>query len=118
MLTLVAALVVWVARNSVILVRYGKGLEPHPCILLNLLLSMLAAVQGPIILMSRNRQAEKDRLNAEHDHEVKLNAEPAIMLLHQKMDLLREGHWGELLAIQRERLRSLGKLIRKNIVRD
>jgi uncharacterized membrane protein len=63
--------------------------------------------------MSQNRQAEKDRLNAEHDYEVNLKAELEIMLLHDKVDLLREGQWGELLAIQKEQLKLLGNLTEK-----
>jgi uncharacterized membrane protein len=111
-----AVLVVWVGLNSFILVNYDKTFDPYPYILLNLFLSMLAAIQAPIILMSQNRQAEKDRLNAEHDYEVNLKAELEIMLLHEKVDLLREGQWGELLAIQKEQLRLLGNLIEKQIV--
>ena len=76
---------------------------------------MLASIQAPIILMSQNRQAEIDRLNAEHDYEVNLKAELEIMLLHEKVDLLREGQWGELLAIQKEQLRLLGMLIEKKM---
>lgn len=113
-----AILVVWVGLNSFILVKYDKIFDPYPYILLNLFLSMLAAIQAPIILMSQNRQAEKDRLNAEHDYEVNLKAELEIMLLHQKMDSLREGQWGELLAIQKEQLRLLGDLIEKKIVAE
>lgn len=110
-ITLFAAiLVVWVSLNSFILVRYDKIFDPYPFILLNLFLSMLAAVQAPIILMSQNRQAEKDRLHAEHDYEVNLKAELEIMLLHQKVDLLREGQWSELLSIQKEQLRLLARL--------
>jgi uncharacterized membrane protein len=76
---------------------------------------MLASIQAPIILMSQNRQAEKDRLNAEHDYdyEVNLKAELEIMLLHEKVDLLRENQWSELIAIQKEQLRLLGNLIEK-----
>lgn len=111
-------LVVWVGLNSFILVKYDKIFDPYPYILLNLFLSMLAAIQAPIILMSQNRQAEKDRLHAEHDYEVNLKAELEIMLLHEKMDLLREGQWGELLAIQKEQLRLLGDLIEKKIVAE
>lgn len=77
---------------------------------------MLASIQAPIILMSQNRQAEKDRLNVEHDYEVNLKAELEIMLLHEKVDLLREEQWGELLAIQKEQLKLLGDLIEKQIV--
>jgi len=78
-----AIMLVWVGLNSFILVKYDKIFDPYPYILLNLFLSMLAAIQAPIILMSQNRQAEKDRLNAEHDHEVNLKAELEIMLLHE-----------------------------------
>jgi uncharacterized membrane protein len=108
-----ATLITWVGLNSLILARYGEAFDPYPYILLNLFLSMLAAVQAPIILMSQNRQTEKDRLNAEHDYEVNLKAELEIMLLHEKVDLLREGQWGELLDIQKEQLRLLAGLIEK-----
>ena len=104
-------LVAWVVLNSLILSRYGKEFDPYPYILLNLFLSMLASIQAPVILMSQNRQAEKDRLNAGHDYEVNLKAELEIMLLHEKVDLLREGQWGELLAIQKEQLRLLAHLM-------
>jgi uncharacterized membrane protein len=107
-------LVCWVILNSFILINYNKAFDPYPYILLNLFLSMLASIQAPIILMSQNRQAEKDRLNAEHDYEVNLKAELEIMLLHEKIDLLREGQWSELIAIQKEQLRLLGDLIEKN----
>jgi uncharacterized membrane protein len=106
-------LVCWVILNSYILVNYNKTFDPYPYILLNLFLSMLASIQAPIILMSQNRQAEKDRQNAEHDYEVNLKAELEIMLLHEKVDLLREGQWSELIAIQKEQLRLLGNLIEK-----
>lgn len=108
-----AILVIWVVANSMILVQYNKSFDPYPYILLNLFLSMLAAIQAPIILMSQNRQAEKDRLHAEHDYEVNLKAELEIMLLHEKVDLLREGQWSELLAIQKEQLHLLGNLIQQ-----
>jgi len=111
-----AILVVWIGLNSFILVKYDKNFDAYPYILLNLFLSMLAAIQAPIILMSQNRQAEKDRLNAEHDYEVNLKAELEIMLLHEKVDLLREGQWDELLALQKEQLQLLGDLIENKIV--
>jgi uncharacterized membrane protein len=111
-------LVVWVGLNSFILVRYDKSFDAYPYILLNLFLSMLAAIQAPIILMSQNRHAEKDRLDAEHDYEVNLKAELEIMLLHEKVDLLREGQWGELLAIQKEQLKLLGNLTEKKTVAE
>ena len=113
-----AILLVWVGLNSFILVKYDKIFDPYPYILLNLFLSMLAAIQAPIILMSQNRQAEKDRLNAEHDYEVNLKAELEIMLLHEKVDLLREDQWGELMAIQKQQIRLLGDLIEKKFVAE
>ena len=106
-------LVCWVILNSVILANYNKAFDPYPYILLNLFLSMLASIQAPIILMSQNRQAELDRINAEHDYEVNLKAELEIMLLHEKVDLLREGQWGELLTIQKQQLQLLSDLIAK-----
>jgi len=108
-----AVLVFWVGLNSIILVNYDKAFDPYPYILLNLFLSMLAAVQAPVILMSQNRQAGKDRLHAEHDYEVNLKAELEIMLLHEKVDLLRQGQWSELLALQKEQLRLLANLMDK-----
>lgn len=76
----------WVALNTVILVA---AIDPYPFVFLNLILSMLAAVQAPVIMMSQNRQAEKDRLAAAHDYEVNLKAEIEIMRLHEKLDELR-----------------------------
>ena len=108
-----AVLVLWVGLNSFVLAQHGKAFDPYPYILLNLFLSMLAAIQAPIILMSQNRQSEKDRLHAEHDYEVNLKAELEIMLLHEKVDLLREGQWGDLLALQKEQLRLLVDLVDK-----
>jgi uncharacterized membrane protein len=106
-------MVLWVLLNSYILVRYNSSFDPYPYILLNLFLSMLASIQAPIILMSQNRHAEKDRLDAEHDYEVNLKAELDIMLLHEKMDLLREVQWNELLAIQNEQITLIKSLIEK-----
>jgi uncharacterized membrane protein len=110
-----ATLVVWVVVNSFILAQQGKAFDPYPYILLNLFLSMLASIQAPVILMSQNRQAEKDRLNAEHDYEINLKAELEIMLLHEKLDLLRESQWSELITIQQEQLKLLRDLIDKRV---
>ncbi|MEO7156814.1 MAG: DUF1003 domain-containing protein [Vicinamibacterales bacterium] len=110
-------MVVWVLLNSFILVRLDKAFDPYPYILLNLFLSMLAAIQAPVILMSQNRQGYKDRLSAEHDYEVNLKAELEIKALHEKLDVLREHQWGQLISIQQEQLRLLAELIgdlRKN----
>lgn len=100
----------WIVLNGVLMLRRGQAFDPYPYILLNLFLSMLAAIQAPVILMSQNRQAEKDRISAEHDYEVNLKAELEIMLLHEKVDALRQTQWGELLQIQREQLALLARL--------
>jgi len=104
-------MVVWVLLNSFILSKLGQSFDPYPYILLNLVLSMLAAIQAPVILMSQNRQATKDRLSAEHDYEVNLKAELEILSLHEKMDLLREKQWDELISIQQEQLSILSQLL-------
>lgn len=105
-----AVLILWVGLNSFVLVAYDKAFDLYPYTFLNLILSMLAAAQAPVILMSQNRQGERDRLSAGIDYEINLKAELEIMLLHEKIDLLREGQWADLLVIQKEQLRLLGNL--------
>ena len=82
-------LIAWVVTNSVVLTRLGGGFDPYPYIFLNLILSMVAALQAPVILMSQNRQAARDRIAAELDYEINLKAEIEIMSLHDKLDGLR-----------------------------
>ncbi len=106
-----AVMLGWVGLNAVLLAQRGQTFDPYPFILLNLFLSMLAAIQAPIILMSQNRHSERDRLTAEHDYEVNLKAELEIMLLHDKLDQLRETQWAELLALQTEQMRLLAALV-------
>ena len=108
-----SVMVGWTFVNSVLLARYGTPFDPYPYILLNLVLSMLAAIQAPVLLMSQNRQGMKDRENAEHDYEVNLKAELEIMLLHQKIDTLRERQWEELVAMQRQQLDILRALVER-----
>lgn len=76
----------WALLNAVVLVRHA--FDPYPFVFLNLLLSMLAAIQAPVIMMSQNRQAAKDRLAAALDYEVNVKAETAIAELHDKLDVL------------------------------
>jgi uncharacterized membrane protein len=103
-------MLVWVALNAFLVMTRGSTFDPYPYILLNLFLSMLAAIQAPVILMSQNRQSERDRSSAEHDYEVNLKAELEIMLLHEKLDTLREKQWEELLQLQKEQLKLLTAL--------
>jgi uncharacterized membrane protein len=96
-------MVFWIAINSYVLIQWQRHFfDPYPYILLNLVLSMMAAIQAPIIMMSQNRQAAKDRADATHDYEVNLKAELEIMALHEKLDALREHQWEELIMMQNE----------------
>lgn len=108
-----AILLFWVLLNSFILARRGDSFDPYPYILLNLFLSMLAALQAPIIMMSQNRQAAKDRLDAAHDYEVNLKAELEILSLHEKMDELCEDKWAKLIMLQQEQIRLLTQLLKE-----
>lgn len=104
-----AFLVVWTGLN------FGLGkaaFDVYPFIFLNLILSMLAAVQAPVILMSQNRQSSKDRLDAAHDYEVNLKAEIEIMALHEKLDQMRTREMETLLAKQEEQIALLTRLLR------
>jgi uncharacterized membrane protein len=92
-------LVGWIAINSIVLLR--QPFDPYPYILLNLVLSCLAAIQAPIIMMSQNRQESRDRMHAEHDYQVNLKAELEIRQLHWKLDQLIQHQWQRLLEIQR-----------------
>ncbi|WP_323799379.1 DUF1003 domain-containing protein [Parasphingorhabdus sp.] len=78
----------WMLLNSEVLTRFDAAFDPYPFIFLNLLLSTLAAIQAPIIMMSQNRASNKDRIAAAHDYEVNLRAEIDIIRLHEKLDLL------------------------------
>lgn len=104
-------LVAWIIINAVILARRGAAFDPYPFILLNLLLSMLAAVQAPVILMSQSRQASKDRIDAANDYEVNLKAELEILTLHEKLDGLREQQWRDLIVLQERQIELLQKLL-------
>lgn len=104
-------LLAWVILNSFVLARRGEAFDPYPYILLNLFLSMLAALQAPVIMMSQNRQSAKDRLAAEHDYEVNLKSELEIRFLHEKLDELREQRWSELVEMQQKQIEMLTKLL-------
>jgi len=78
-------LVVWTLINTIILAT--RAFDPYPFIFLNLVLSMIAAIQAPIIMMSQNRQTERDRFEAAKDYEVNLKAELEVLSLHQKIDV-------------------------------
>jgi uncharacterized membrane protein len=91
-------LLVWIVVNTVVLIQ--RPFDPYPFILLNLVLSCIAAIQAPVIMMSQNRQEAKDRLRSEYDYRVNLKAELEIRQLHEKMDHLLVTQWQRLLEIQ------------------
>jgi uncharacterized membrane protein len=92
---------IWVLVNTVALIHHW---DKYPYILLNLFLSMLAAIQAPVILMSQNREEDRDRLRAEHDYEINLKAEIEIQQIHEKLDELRQTQWSGLLALQKQQI--------------
>lgn len=110
-LTFAFLLIAWIIFNSFII--KDKPIDPFPFILLNLILSCLAALQAPIIMMSQNRQAEKDRLRAELDYKVNLKAELEIRHLKSKLDLLASHQWKRLLEIQELQTELMEDLNRK-----
>jgi uncharacterized membrane protein len=110
-LLFMAVLVAWIIINTFILAGWNNTFDPYPYILLNLVLSMLAAIQAPVIMMSQNRHSEKDRIDAAHDYEVNLKAELEILSLHQKLDMLRQGQWSEMLALQQDQIGILTQLM-------
>jgi uncharacterized membrane protein len=89
----------WIAFNSIHLLL-AKPVDPYPFILLNLMLSCLAAIQAPIIMMSQNRQEAKDRLRSEYDYRVNLKAELEIRQLHEKLDHLLTNQWQRMMDVQ------------------
>lgn len=99
----------WVVANVWLL--QAHPFDPYPFIFLNLLLSMLAALQAPVIMMSQNRQAARDRAAAEHDYAVNLKAELEIMALHDKLDQLRVEQMEKILAAQGEQIALLRRLV-------
>ena len=103
-------MLVWTLIN---LVLGRQALDPYPFIFLNLMLSMLAAIQAPILMMSQNRQASKDRLAAANDYDVNLKSEIAVMGLHDKLDSLRNDNIARLLAQQQEQIEILTRLVQE-----
>jgi uncharacterized membrane protein len=105
-----AILLAWIVLNSAVLV--ARPFDPYPFILLNLILSCLAAIQAPVIMMSQNRQEAKDRLRSQHDYQINLKAELEIRHLHEKLDHLLSHQWERLVAIQQVQLDVLSELSR------
>ena len=105
-------LLAWVGFN---LSMTQSAPDPDPFIFLNLLLSMLAAIQAPVIMMSQNRQAAKDRLVTSHDYECNLKAEIEIMALHDKVDQLRSDELKQLISKQQQQIELLTRLVESRV---
>ena len=110
-ITFGAIILVWISVNALQL--FSAPFDPYPFILLNLVLSCLAALQAPVIMMSQNRQEQKDRQRAENDYLINLKAEIEIRNLHQKMDLLMAEQLKNLMEIQKIQIELLEKLNRQ-----
>lgn len=100
-------LIGWIILNITAWIHHW---DPYPFILLNLVLSFQAAYTAPIIMMSANRQADKDRLQAEFDYKTNIKAELEIEELHNKLDLLRVKQWDELVVLQQRQISLLEQL--------
>lgn len=101
-------LAVWITLN---ITAYIYHWDPYPFILLNLAMSFQAAYAAPILMMSQNRQAEKDQLQAKNDYEVNLKAELEIMQLHEKFNELRDSLWVDLMRLQQQQTVMLEQLV-------
>ena len=101
-------LAVWIALN---VAGFIYAWDPYPFILLNLMVSFQAAYAAPIIMMSQNRQAEKDRIQTTHDYEINTKAELEILQLHMKLDDLRDLKWSSLVEMQQEQIRLLEQIV-------
>lgn len=104
-------LVLWIVLNAALLLN--RGFDPYPFILLNLILSCLAAMQAPIIMMSQNRAELRDRLRSENDYKINLKAELEIRHLHEKIDHLLRRQYNRLFEIQQIQVELLEELGRK-----
>lgn len=107
-----ALLVIWMIINSISLA--GKNFDPYPFILLNLILSCLAAIQAPVIMMSQNRQESKDRLRSRNDYIVNLKAELEIRNMNEKIDNLLVYQWQRLIEIQKIQMDIMSEISEKN----
>ncbi|MBO8441291.1 MAG: DUF1003 domain-containing protein [Firmicutes bacterium] len=101
-------LFIWMTINTLHI--FGIHFDPYPFILLNLFLSCLAAIQAPIIMMSQNRQAERDRFDAENDYKTNMKSEMEIRNLHKKINQLNEVQWPHLLNIQKTEIEVLNEI--------
>jgi uncharacterized membrane protein len=106
-----SVLLVWIVVNSIVLM--SRAFDPYPFILMNLILSTIAALQAPVIMMSQNRSEARDRLRGENDYKINLKAELEIRHLHEKLDHLLRRQYNRLFEIQQIQIELLEELGRK-----
>ena len=106
-----SVLLVWIVVNTVVLL--SRAFDPYPFILMNLILSTIAALQAPVIMMSQNRSEARDRLRGENDYKINLKAELEIRHLHEKLDHLLRRQYNRLFEIQQIQIELLEELGRK-----
>src|SRR5439155_4820453 len=106
-----SVLLVWIVVNTVVLL--SRAFDPYPFILMNLILSTIAALQAPVIMMSQNRSEARDRLRGENDYKINLKAELEIRHLHEKIDHLLRRQYNRLFEIQQIQIELLEELGRK-----
>src|SRR5213075_1080511 len=111
LITFGAVIFVWIGANVVLFAT--RAFDPYPFILLNLILSCLAAVQAPVIMMSQNRAETRDRLRAENDYKINLKAELEIRHLHEKLDHLLRRQYNRLFEIQQIQIELLEEIAQK-----
>jgi uncharacterized membrane protein len=110
-ITFLVAMVIWISANAILL--SNRGFDPYPFILLNLILSCVAALQAPIIMMSQNRQEEKDRERAKKDYMINLKSELEIRMLHEKLDHLIVHQQHELIEIQKVQVEMMNDIMKR-----
>ena len=104
-------LFVWISINSAFMLL--KPFDPYPFILLNLMLSLLAAIQAPVIMMSQNRQEDRDRMRAENDYQVNLKSEMEVRLMNEKIDQLLHQEMRRFMEIQQIQMDMLNEVHKK-----
>jgi uncharacterized membrane protein len=107
----IVAIAVWMLINAAM----AKAFDAYPYILLNLVLACMTVLQAPLIMMSQNRQATRDRVDAQHDYDVNTKAEMEILGLHAKLDEIRDDKWAALMKAQEQQLALLAQIAARRV---
>jgi uncharacterized membrane protein len=110
-ISFIVFILIWIAAN--VFWFFNKGFDPYPFILLNLILSCIASLQAPVIMMSQNRQETKDRKRSQDDYMINLKSELEIRTLHEKMDHLLINQQQELMEIQKVQIEMMNDILKE-----